>query len=251
MKKRRPTTKYEKRNLADEFFKPMTQSNSQNLEDCIKEIFPDTKLTDLKTWSKTIRKESIEPEPLLFMALICGAHFQISRPEVTECLSALSEWFTVRQMNSELVDVVIEALAPGIRKAVEERGYMQGWPHGEYVIKKGHPMTARGAWVAAFVIENHLRQVGKKSTVAKALAVELVSILSGRKEKEIEVGEEVKPWEGVKLNEFYRIYKNAPKDVIAILSTELLKTYMTTSRTSWTEIMLTTSWTRNSETAMS
>jgi hypothetical protein len=164
--------------LADELFKPRPQSNSQNLEDCIKEIFPDTKThRSQKLGQRQYGKNLFEHEPLLFMALICGLIFQISRPEETEYLSALWEWFTMRQMNPDLVDVVIKALAPGIRKAVEERVICRGGPMESMSAKRAIQLLRASAWVAAFVHDNYLSQVGKKSTVAKALAVELVSIL--------------------------------------------------------------------------
>lgn len=185
-------------------------------------LFPDTRPKELKAWKEKTRAGSIETELLFFTALICGAKFRVSRIDQKKAFEDLWTWLTQglhNRMDPELAEVVIEALAPGMMKAIEERGYRRG-PDGPLIKKKGRPPETRGAWVAAFVVEEYLRQMGMKSTRAKELAIEFVSILLGRKEdKGDEKGKKLE------LSEFYRTRKKAPESIVKELTNELIKEY--------------------------
>ena len=211
--------KYEKKNRTEEFFKPEEPSQSQNLYDCIKEIFPKTNSEQLENWMKETRKDEIKPEPLLFMALICGTHFQIAHTKLEDVLERLWKWLTWKQdsfMTPDLAELIIEALAPGIGDAVEKRGYERGWPSGEYVKERGRPLETRGIWVAAVVIKNYLGNFKKKSTKSKVTTedvLKLIAILLGRGPG------------GIGTNEFYRNKKTMSEDTIAKLTTKLIELY--------------------------
>lgn len=214
---------YEKRTIADEIFRPRT-SQTLGLEESILQIFPDARPGELKNWldKKEKTKAPIEKESLLFMALICGTKFRMARIEPKKVFEYLWGWLTHGvgdyRMNPEMAELVIEALAPGIMKAIEERGYKRG-PGGPYIKKRGRPPESRGAWVAAFVIEEYLCQKGMKSTHAKELAVDLIAILLGRK------GHSKEKEKGIELSEFYRLHKKAPIDTIKKLTIELMEEY--------------------------
>jgi hypothetical protein len=219
MRKRPLKPEYEKTNRAEEFFKAKkTKPNSQNLYEAIKEIFPDLRPRELKSWLETMRKNAIEPELLLFFAVISGAYFRVTHIELKEVQQALWHWLTWGNprywLKQEYAELVISSLVPGIKLAIEEKGYKQGWPKGKYVRKKGKPKeAAHAAWVAGLIIDKYLMQTGMKSISAKDQVLKLVSILLGRKETSIG------------RNEFYRFAKNAPKEIIEKLTHLLIEEY--------------------------
>jgi hypothetical protein len=185
---------------------------SQTLSDCVLEIFPDANPKRLGKWRADL-SEVTDADALLFMAMVCGVYFRISRPDVTKALEDLWKWLTggACYLDEELADIVIGVLAPQIARVIEARGYKRGWPKGEYVSKKGRPPASRGAWVAAFLAEKYLIDEGMKATPAKEQAADLASVLLGRRESG--------------LPEFYRTSKKVPKSNIAELTGRLVEEY--------------------------
>jgi hypothetical protein len=215
-KKKQKEFEYKKVNIAEEFLKLTPRRKAQNLLDCVLEIFPDARPKVLKEWCKSLKESDlpIEPGPLLFMAVMCGAHFRILRPDIKEYLEELWKYLTqgmYKTMNHELAKVLIQSLAPLIEHTLESRGYKRGWPKGEYVIKKGRPPERRGAWISALLTEKYLRQPEFKADKAQETALKLTAILLGR--------------EGIPDYEYYRIYKKAPKAKIPELIESLMEEY--------------------------
>lgn len=215
-KKKRPIPEYKKTTVVEELFKP--RKWQQSLDECILEIFPDTNPKKLKTWREMVDKmvdkeDSIEAETILFMAMICGAYFRISHFYVNKYCEDLHKWLTHRidaPMNTELAEILIEVLRPGIQKIIEERGYQRGWPNGPFIRKRGRPPETKGAWVASFVAEKYFDKKDIKAAVSKELAINLASTLLGHP---------------VELSEFYRNRKKAPKSIIPKLTEELNNMY--------------------------
>ncbi len=216
--KERPIPEYEKSDPVEEHSKPEKhQPDSQNLSDCIKEIFPDTRPQRLRAWLETMQRKSVEQEPLLFIASICGTHFrtlsaEVQLKDVQEYLYHWLAWGSdPHRMRPDVAELVVAALAPGIRKEIEERGH-QRLPDGEHFSKRGRIPAFRGAWVAALAIENHSTQAGMELTQAREQAVKLISILLEKEEENA-------------LREFNRFYKDVPKHVIANLTGKLIEEY--------------------------
>ena len=190
------------------------RAETTTLYDCVGEVFPKLKPEDLEEWQERTIKNSIEPEPLLFIAMICGAYFRNERPTSDELLKELKQWFIQKRMDPELAGLVIEALSPEIKKAIKKKGYKRGWPDGKYISKRGSPAKSRGAWVTALIVENYLRDIGIKDSTANNISVRLAYVLIGRKT-------------GIRINtiEFDRLYTNAPIDNIEKLTRKLKKEY--------------------------
>ena len=112
-------------------------------------------------------------------------------------------------MKPELAELVIEAISPGMVRAIEARGLLRGWPEGTYVNRKGAPPKNRGAWVAGFLVHDFLSQFKSRSSKVP-LSADLVSTLLGRKAEP---------------NEFYRYRKKANDDDIRKLSQEIACEY--------------------------
>lgn len=175
----------------------------QNLYEAVLQVFPDTSPKKLSTWEKKIFKEtSIEPEPILFMAMVCGAYFRIYQPDVQEAIKGFKHYLTHginKTMGEELADIIVEALSPRIRSVVKSRGYRLGSPDGLHLRKRGAPPKTRGVWVTAFVVAKYFHEKGMKLADAKQNAVKLASILLGR---------------FIDISEFYLYHKKAPKTYI-------------------------------------
>lgn len=219
--KKKTIPSYEKQ-ISSLFRQARTNRSFLSLDEGLRHLFPATRPREFKVWKEKIGKASIETELLLFMALICGAQFRMSRPDPNKALGDLWTWLTQglhNKMDPDLAELVIEALAPGIMKAIDQRGYRRG-PDGPLIKKKGRPPETRGAWVAAFAAEEYLRQMGMKSTRAKEIAIEFIAILLGRKEdKGDEKGKKLE------LSEFYRTRKKAPESIVKELTNELIREY--------------------------
>jgi hypothetical protein len=210
-KKRRPIPEFKKKSYLDA--SEGWPFQFQSLSDCILEIFKDANPKRLEKWRKEIGKET-QPEPILFMAMVCGMKFRIKQPDVTKALEDLWKWLTGglhHEMDEELANVLLEVLAPQMERVIEARGYKRGWPKGEYISKKGRPPVSKGGWVAAFLAERYFRNAGIKATPAKELASSFASVLLGRKH--------------IELSEYYRVRKNAPKSNIEELTERLTEEY--------------------------
>ncbi len=215
----RPIPENEKKNPVEGLVKlEKQQLKSQNLYDCIKEMFPETRPQRLCEWLETMKKKSVEQEPLLFIALICGAHCRTLSPEMQlkDVQEYLYHWLAggddLHRMRPDVAELLVAVLTPGIRKEIEERCSRSGLPDGEQFRTRSGIPEFRGAWVAALAIENHSTQAGMELTQAKDQAVKLISVLLGKEEENA-------------LREFNRYYKVAPKDVISNLTRKLMEEY--------------------------
>ncbi len=215
--KKRPIPEYDKTNSIDALFSQSSESASESLSDCIREIFPNVKWRSLKAWMQQAETKSIDPDPILFIALICGAHFRSLSPEVRlqQVLGYLFKWFTeaddLHRMEPDVAKMVVDTIAPGIREKIEEGGHQLGLPKGTLSRKKGRIPDTRGAWVAAAVVEKYLKPTSNKSA-AQGQAVHLVSVLLNKEEENA-------------LRELKRFYVNAPNNVITDLTRQLTETY--------------------------
>jgi hypothetical protein len=215
-KKKQKEFEYKKINIAEEFFNPSPSRNAQNLLDCALETFPDARPKALKEWYRSFKKSDlpVDPEHILFIAVMCGAHSRVVRPDIKEYLEELWKYLTQgmhKKMNHELAEILIQSLAPLIQKTVASRGHKRGWPKGEYVREKGRLPERTGAWISALLTDKYLRQLELKADKAQETALKLAAILMGR--------------EGIPDYEYYRIYKKAPKAPIPELIESLITEY--------------------------
>jgi hypothetical protein len=217
--KNRHIPDFEKKNPVKELFNPASsQLDCQNLYDCIKEIFPDTRPQRLREWREMMQQEYAAPELLLFISSICGTHFRIISPDlqlkdVQEYLYRWLAWGdTMHRMRPDVAELVVAAVSPGIRREINARGHQRGLSDEEHFRKKGRIPQFRGAWVAALIIEKHFTEAGMELTQARNQVVKLISVLLEKKEENA-------------LRDFNRLYKDAPKDVISDLTGELIKEY--------------------------
>jgi len=196
-----------------------TQPHCQSLYCYVKEVFPRTAQKQLGDWLLAAEGKSVEPEPLLFLAVICGAYFRMHDPEriVKETLNYLYGWLTwgnvQHRMNPSIAELLVDALAPGIRSEMEKTGRLPDLPGGRQARGKNLSMDVRGAWAAALVIQNHLGAGLKKSDDADQWTMELTGILLGRKA------------DPALAREYNRCRAKIPKSVIAGLAAVLIKEY--------------------------
>lgn len=215
--KKRPIPEYDKASPFNGLFKPVSNvQTSKDFYECMKEIFPDLWPERLQEWRETVEKESHEPEPLLFITLTCWAHFRTISPEeqlkdVQEYLYSWLAWGDGR-MRADVAKLVVDAMSPEIRRAIEERGHQRGYPDNQYFRKSGRIPEYRGVWIAALAIADHLAQEGMEPAKAKDKAVKLISVLLEKEEDSA-------------LREFNRYQKEAPKNIISKLTKELVNEY--------------------------
>ncbi len=220
--KKRPVATPKKRNQTKVFAStelfPATYELNKDIYGSVCEKFPDAWPRKLREWREVTEKKSLEPELYLFIALMCGSQFRTVSPEgqLQDVRDYLYNWLAwgddLHRMRSDVAELVVSALTPGISKEIEKRGHQRGLTHGEYTRKKGRIPEYRGAWVAALIIANHLIQKGMRPVRAKAQAVKLIIVLLEKNEK-------------TALREFNRYYRDAPKDVISNLRKELVEEY--------------------------
>ena len=159
------------------------KSGADTLIDGVVQVFPRVGKKRLVHWLEaTNSNRRVEEEALLFISLICGVRFGIYYPTVEAVQSDLSEWLTghPRSMKPELTELVIEALTPGLRKAVATRKEWRVGPSGVLGKRSGRRPTSRSAWVGALVVDRYLRQMGVSVATASDTALELAAILIRR-----------------------------------------------------------------------
>src|SRR5262245_48079064 len=151
---------------------------SAPLERGICEVFPSANPKRLAKWARETQASArIDAEPLLFSALIVGAHFRIAHPDLAPVQNAVRAWLTEQKLGSDVADLLVKVWTPELRREIEQRGWQRGW-QGPYIREKGRPPTARGAWVVALLVDDFLTQFGAKKTAECATA--LASLLLGR-----------------------------------------------------------------------
>ncbi len=195
------------------------QSHCQSLYCYIKEVFPRTAQKQLGDWLLTAEKQSFEPEPLLFLAVISGSYFRMHDPDkiVKETLDYLYGWLTwgnaQHRMNPGIAELLVDALAPNIRSAMEKTGRLPELPGGRQARGKNVPSDVRGAWIAALLMANCLKAERKKAGSADKRVMELAAILLGRKA------------DPAFFKEFNRCRSKASGKIIAGLTDNLIKEY--------------------------
>lgn len=155
----------------------------------------------------------IGQDGVFFLALICGVRFSIERRDVRPVLADLWTWLTShpRHMPNELADLVVEALSPGLERAIRRHGGLRVGPEGPFEKIQGRPPDSRGAWVTAVLVDHWLRLRGIPATESVRRSVQLAEALLGR--------------EGVEASEFYANRDALGKPDPAPLLTELNAQY--------------------------
>ncbi len=217
--KKHPSPRSKKQQSPDESLNQgRYESTNEGLAGCVSEIFPKIKPDELNQWIAKTQAGSIDPDPILFIALVCGAHFRSLPPEdrLKKTLAYLFDWLVrgddQHRMSPDVAEMVVDALTPGIRKKIKKGGHQIGLPEGRLSRKRGRIPDTRGAWVAAAVVETYLIQKRIKKTAPRDHALRLVSLLLNKKEKSAQV-------------ELNRFYTNTPNNAIADLTEQLTQTY--------------------------
>jgi len=156
------------------------------LEGGVLSVFPDTNPRRLAAWlDETRAAAATESELLLFLVLIAGVRLRVGRDELVPVFENLWTWLTSapRRMPPALAELVIEALTPELKRAIERRGWRFG-PGGELIKRRGRPPEARAAWTAALLAEHHLVAHGALAPKARTLATSLAAVLLGRESVE-------------------------------------------------------------------
>jgi len=160
----------------------VVERKSQTLEHGVLALFPFASYERLEEWCESIRREQeLEVEPLLFVAAVCGARFELVRLEPEAICRELSDWLTShpRRMSRELAAVVVEALRPTIERVADQQGWRRGldWESVEVL---GRPDETRGAWAAAVLVDARFVSLGQNAARAVELAQALASALLAR-----------------------------------------------------------------------
>lgn len=145
--------------------------------------FPDANPGRLAGWAESVRAiPGAEAEPLLLSALLCGLRLGVARDDLVSVLEQLWSWLTSapRNLAAPLADLLLEALGPGLKRVIEDRGWRFG-ADGQPVRKRGRPLGARAAWTAGFLVESELKRGGLRPSAARRLALDLVAVLLGRR----------------------------------------------------------------------
>lgn len=168
---------YERRNFGQE----PRASGPRTLPEGLKMFYPKLNQEEFEDWVFRIKsKTEADANFLQFVTLLCGAQFWLREANATGALEQLSFWLRShpRRMRTELAELVVEAIGPGIIEAVANRGWQIG-PDGSFVQMKGAPERSRGAWTAAILAQLHLRTVGVPDGDSTELSLVLVTALQG------------------------------------------------------------------------
>jgi len=190
----------------------------RTLYDCVREIFPDTRPPKLRAWRDMMEKQAVEPDILLFMAVMCGSHFRIISPELQlkDVQEYLYSWLArgddLHRMRPDVAELIVAAMTPGIRREINLRGQQPGVTNNAYTGRRGTIPQFRGAWVAALIIDTHFTQSGMEATRTRDLVAKLISVLLETEEKRAQ-------------HVFNKLYNDAPKDIIAELTQALRTEY--------------------------
>lgn len=194
------------------------KSSEATLERGICEVFPSANPRRLAEWAlQTQASAGIDVEPLLFSALIAGAHFRITHPEVAFVRDELRTWLTQQKLGSDLADLLVKTWTPGLARELKQRGWQRGW-QGPHIRQPGRPPTARGAWVVALLVDYLLTHSGGKKTPDRATALAL--LLLGRDFR----GRDA-PGEVGDLSDFYKFRQRIPPTAVSKLAGKIVEAY--------------------------
>jgi hypothetical protein len=156
----------------------------RTLEAGVLHVFPDANPRRLAAWLKeVVEYPGVEREFLLFVALLAGIRLRVTREDLAQVLEGLWAWLTSmpKRLKPELADLLLEALAPALTAAVEQRGWQFG-SAGKRVRRQGRPPASRAVWTTALLADCYLQQAGVAGARARELAVSLAAVLLGRQE---------------------------------------------------------------------
>ena len=158
----------------------VTPSRWPTLQAGVCGCFPSVESRPLARWQAALEEANVEPEVVLFHSLVCGVQFQFYRTDSAAVTEELRRWLVSppRGMRPELAEVVVRALTRGINEAVDDQ--WRTGPQGEPIALSHRPPETRGAWAAALVTEELLRQLGMGMDERERLTVELLQLLLGR-----------------------------------------------------------------------
>jgi len=86
-----------------------------------------------------------------------------------------------------LGELLIEAIEPDIKQAIERRIANRPWEIGSEespVVMAGHPEYSRGAWVSGLLIRRHLLEEGLQKVTSTDFALSFAATLVGRDDVE-------------------------------------------------------------------
>jgi len=189
-----------------------TPSHWTTLQEGVRGCFPAVNPQALGTWLDALAKAKVEPELVLFVVLVCGVQFQVYRTDPETVMEELRTRLVHSPggMRPQLADVVVKALAPGIKQAVDAQ--WKAGPESEAVEITGRPPDTRAAWAAAALIEELLAQRKVPVKDRERMTFGLLELLLGR---------------GVESREYDRRWREAagsrPSQLVARLSEEYEK----------------------------
>src|SRR2546427_562564 len=94
---------------------PAVRPRARTLRAGVLAVFAWADRARLESWEARVREEARKaPEPLLFVALLCGAQFRVFHLEVAPVLRDFGSWLTShpRRMDSALADIIVDAMTP-------------------------------------------------------------------------------------------------------------------------------------------
>ena len=194
-------------------------SSPPSLQDVVLNCFPDARPRDLQKWMGNVgKKASVLPEALLFITFLCGIHFRLFHPDISDVQGRLWKWLTryPQEMDHELAEILIDALTPNLERTLKQGGIRRGVSDGEKFQIKGRPPEGRGAWVAAVAVEKAVIKSGEKKEIAIQIGAQLARLLLARKSS---------PEKSDQLAEYYRIRKRLGQRNAEVLADSLLEQY--------------------------
>ena len=157
-----------------------TLSHWTTLQEAVGGCFPAVEPRVLGAWQDALAKAKVEPELVLFVVLVCGVQFQVYRIDPEAVMGELRDWLerSPGGMRPQLADVVVRALAPGIKQAVGAQWKLG--PRSDAVELTGRPPDTRATWAAAALVEELLAQRKVPVKNRERLTFKLLELLLGR-----------------------------------------------------------------------
>jgi hypothetical protein len=155
-------------------------SHWTTLQEGVRGCFPAVESRALGAWQDALSQAKVEPEVVLFVVLVCGVQFQVYRIAPEAVMHELRAWLARSPggMRPQLADVVVRALAPGIKQAVDDQ--WKAGPQSEAVEISGRPPDTKAAWAAAALVEELLAQGKVPVKDSERLIFKLLELLIGR-----------------------------------------------------------------------
>ena len=173
-------TRSSKRPQGSRVHRGATPPHWTTLREGVSGCFPAVEPRALGAWQDALARAKVEPELVLFVVVVCGVQFQVYRIDPEAVMGELRDWLMRSSggMRSQLADVVVRALAPGIKQAVDDQ--WKAGPQSEAVEITGRPPDTRAAWAAAALVEELLAQRKVPVKDRERLTFKLLELLLGR-----------------------------------------------------------------------